>query len=200
MSLRLAVAALLISSIPLVDADAFIFRRLRDRISSASSSQSRGFGLLLRRRSRSSSSVASRSASSSSSSSGPKWNVEGRWNYSQDFIARHLREVHDFDPAGMTKAEMTAAHNKLHNGQEPDDLVADDGMCPCCGQPLPEDMKVTVVEEVKEYELLPKAASSCPSGSCPTSASSSSRSSSRSSSCPSGNCPTSTRRRGLFRR
>lgn len=222
MYLRLAVAALLISSIPLVDADAFIFRRLRERRSAAASSQSRGFGLLLGRRSRSSSSVASRSASSS----GPSWNVEGRWNYSTQFIADHLRDVHGFDPAGMTKDQMEQAHNDLHNGRKVSvsaaACVQQENMCPCCGQPMPEGMtatvngdKITVTEEapaMPDYQLLPKASSSCPDGKCPTASSSSS--------CPSGKCPTassssrssgscptcpgsrssSSRRRGLFRR
>ena len=154
MNMRLAVAALLIASVPLVDADAFIFRRLRERRSAAASSQSRGFGLLLGRRSRSSSSVASRSASSS----GPKWNVEGRWNYSTQFIADHLRDVHGFDPAGMTKDQMEQAHNDLHNGRKVSvsaaACVQQENMCPCCGQPMPEGMtatvngdKITVTEE-----------------------------------------------------
>ena len=223
MNLRLAVAALLVSSIPLVDADAFIFRRLRERRAASASSQSRGFGLLLGRRSRSSSSATSRSASSS----GPRWNVEGRWNYSEQFIADHLRDVHGFDPAGMTKAQMEQAHNDLHNGREVSVIASacspQENMCPCCGQPMPEGMtatvkgdKITVTEEapaMPDYQLLPKASSSCPDGKCPTASSSSS-------SCPSGSCPTassssrssgscptcpgsrsySSRRRGLFRR
>ena len=105
---RLALAGLLIGSVAITTTDAFIFRRMRSRRSSSrgafsSFRQSRGMGMLFRRRTSSSSSSSSRSSSSAMSGRNAKWNVEGRWSYSTEFLAQHLQQVHGVDTTGMTR-------------------------------------------------------------------------------------------------
>lgn len=200
--LRLVVAGLLFASIAYMPADAFIFRRMRSRMSSgrgafSSSRQSRGMGMLFRRRSSSSS---SRRPSSASSGRSAKWNVEGQWNYSTAFLQDHLAQVHGIDTRGMSRDQMQRAHDNAHNGvsiMQGIGPIRCDGDCPTCptcpscpGGCCPVEQPSDVVEAIVEPEVItiieaPAASSSsgCPNGRCPTSRGSSS-----------------TRRRGLFRR
>ena len=77
---------------------------------------------------------------------GSRWNVEGRWNYDWDFIANHLRTVHNFDDVeGYTLSELEIIHNNLHNGYPPFGCV--------------------------EAASSGSSSSSCPSGTCPSSGS-----------------------------
>ena len=197
--LRLVVAGLLFASIAYMPADAFIFRRMRSRMSSgrgafSSSRQSRGMSMLSRRRSSSSS---SRRSSAKSSGRSAQWNVEGQWNYSTAQIAEHLMEDHGIDARGMSRSQMQQAHDNAHNGvpiMSGIGPIMCDGACPtcpscpggCCPVEKPADVEEVVVEqEVITIIEQPAASSSsgCPNGRCPTSSGSSS-----------------TRRRGLFRR
>lgn len=195
---RLAFAGLLIGSIAITTTDAFIFRRMRSRMSSgrgafSSARQSRGMGMLFRRRSSSSS---SRSRSSATSGRSAKWNVEGQWNYSTAFLAEHLAEVHGIDTRGMSRDQMQQAHDNAHNGvpiMQNIGPIMCDGACPtcpdcpggCCPTEKPADL-VEVIEEPETITIIEQPVMSsggCPNGQCPTSRGSSS-----------------TRRRGLFRR
>ena len=195
---RLAFAGLLIGSIAITTTDAFIFRRMRSRMSSgrgafSSARQSRGMGMLFRRRSSSSS---SRSSSSATSGRSAKWNVEGQWNYSTAFLAEHLAEVHGIDTRGMSRDQMQQAHDNAHNGvpiMQNIGPIMCDGACPtcpdcpggCCPTEKPADL-VEVIEEPETITIIEQPVMSsggCPNGQCPTSRGSSS-----------------TRRRGLFRR
>ena len=195
---RLAFAGLLIGSIAITTTDAFIFRRMRSRMSSgrgafSSARQSRGMGMLFRRRSSSSS---SRSRSSATSGRSAKWNVEGQWNYSTAFLAEHLAEVHGIDTRGMSRDQMQQAHDNAHNGvpiMQNIGPIMCDGACPtcpdcpggCCPTSKPADL-VEVIQEPKTITIIEQPVMSsggCPNGRCPTSRGSSS-----------------TRRRGLFRR
>ena len=77
---------------------------------------------------------------------GSKWNVEGRWNYDWEFIADHLRTVHDFDDVeGYSLSELEIIHSNLHNGYPPFGCV--------------------------EAASSGSSSSSCPLGNCPTSGS-----------------------------
>ena len=197
---RLALAGLLIAGIVTASADAFIFRRMRARRSSGrgafvAARQSRGMGMLFRRRSSSSSS--SRSSSSAMSGRNAKWNVEGRWNYSTEFLAEHLQQVHGVDTTGMTRSQMQQAHDNAHNGVPvvqgigpisagPCDGCPLQGCCPSCVQPQSEEVVEAIVEPAETITIIEQPVMSsggCPNGQCPTSRGSSS-----------------TRRRGLFRR
>ena len=212
---RLALAGLLIGSVAVTTTDAFIFRRMRSRISSGrgafSSRQSRGMGMLFRRRSSSSSSSRS-SRGPVSSGRNAKWNVEGQWSYNTEFLAQHLQQIHGVDTTGMTRDQMQQAHDNCHNGVKitsglgpiqaggPCDGCPLQGCCPSCVLPKNEEVVEAIVEQADVFTIIEEPRSSCPSGACP-----SSRGSSSSSSCPSGKCPSSrgsssTRRRGLFRR
>ena len=195
---RLAFAGLLIGSLAVTTTDAFIFRRMRSRMSSSrgafsSARQSRGMGMLFRRRSSSSS---SRSSSYATSGRSAKWNVEGQWNYSTAFLAEHLAEVHGIDTRGMSRDQMQQAHDNAHNGvpiMQNIGPIMCDGACPtcpdfpggCCPTEKPADL-VEVIEEPETITIIEQPVMSsggCPNGQCPTSRGSSS-----------------TRRRGLFRR
>ncbi len=199
---RLAFAGLLIGSLAITTTDAFIFRRMRARMSSgrgafSSFRQSRGMGMLSRRRS--SSASTSRRSSSASSGRSAKWNVEGQWNYSTAFLAEHLAEVHGIDTRGMSRDQMQLAHDNAHNGvpiMQSIGPIMCDGACPtcpdcpscpggCCPTEKPADL-VEVIEEPETITIIEQPVMSsggCPNGQCPTSRGSSS-----------------TRRRGLFRR
>ena len=75
---------------------------------------------------------------------GSKGNVEGKWSYDWDFIADHLRTVHNFDDVeGYSLEQLEIIHNNLHNGWPPFGCVK------CSGS----------------------SSSSCPSGTCPSSGS-----------------------------
>lgn len=84
-------------------------------------------------------------------SGGSSWNWQGRWNVSAASKRSHLISEHGMSRSQvdrMSDQEMTALHNLLHN------------------------------EEVRRSapKATTKSSSSCPSGNCPTSSSSSSRS------------------------
>lgn len=199
--LRLLIAGLLLAGVATASADAFIFRRMRSRISSgrgafSSARQSRGMGMLFRRRSSSSSMRRSSSAPSGRSA---KWNVEGQWNYSTSFLAEHLAEDHGIDTRGMSRDQMQRAHDNAHNGvpiMSGIGPIMCDGACPTCpdcpscpGGCCPVEKPADVVEVIEGPETITiieqpvMSSGGCPNGQCPTSRGSSS-----------------TRRRGLFRR
>ena len=46
---------------------------------------------------------------------GPRWNVNGRWNPSIDMIQRHLLQSHGIDPTGYSLEEMLTLHDNDHN-------------------------------------------------------------------------------------
>ena len=160
---RLAFAGLLIGSIAITTTDAFIFRRMRSRMSSgrgafSSARQSRGMGMLFRRRSSSSS---SRSRSSATSGRSAKWNVEGQWNYSTAFLAEHLAEVHGIDTRGMSRDQMQQAHDNAHNGvpiMQNIGPIMCDGACPTCpdcpGGCCPTEKPADLVEVIEEPETI----------------------------------------------
>ena len=174
---RLAIAGLLVGSLALTSADAFIFRRLRARRSSSSRR------MLLSRQSRGMSAMFTRNRTRSSSGSyAPRWNVEGKWSYSDDFLADHLRTVHKVNVEGFSRDQMEKIHDNLHNNVSTMNGVAALGGSPCAGCPLaggcpsckdPEPQEeVVVVEEIVVSEPVKSSSSSCPSGTCPTSSSS----------------------------
>jgi len=102
-----------------------------------------------------------------------KWNWSGRSNPSTEFMRQHLMDEHGIDASMMNREQMQLLHNNAHN-------YGDDK---AFGFPTEFNSSVT--------------ASDCPSGTCPTSSSSSSGG------CPGGNCPTSSSRsysRGFFGR
>ena len=104
---------------------------------------------------------------------GSRWNWEGRSNPSTSFMRQHLMDEHGIDASLMTREQMQILHDNSHN-------YGDDK---AFGFPTEFNSSVT--------------ASDCPSGTCPTSSSSSSGG------CPGGNCPTSSSRsysRGFFGR
>lgn len=104
---------------------------------------------------------------------GSRWNWEGRSNPSTSFMRQHLMDEHGIDASLMTRQQMQILHDNSHN-------YGDDK---AFGFPTEFNSSVT--------------ASDCPSGTCPTSSSSSSGG------CPGGNCPTSSSRsysRGFFGR
>ena len=45
-----------------------------------------------------------------------RWSVEGRWDYSTDFLATHLAEEHGIGVAGYTREELQIIHDNIHNG------------------------------------------------------------------------------------
>ena len=181
---RLAIAGLLVGSLALTSADAFIFRRLRARRSSSSRR------MLLSRQSRGMSAMFTRNRTRSSAGSyAPRWNVEGQWSYSDDFLADHLRTVHKVNVEGFSRDQMEKIHDNLHNNVSTMNGVAAlggspcagcplSGCCPSCKDPEPQE-EVVVVEEVVEVAPVVEgiapvrsSSSSCPSGTCPTSSSS----------------------------
>lgn len=183
--LRLVFAGLLLASIAYIPADAFIFRRMRARISSGrgafSSRQSRGMrSMFTRNRTR-----------SSAGSYAPRWNVNGQWSYSDDYLANHLRTVHKINVEGFSRDQMEKIHDNMHNGTSTMSGVAAIGGSPCAGCPLAgccpncvppaAQEEIVVVEEIVVEAPAAASSSSCPSGRCPTSSSSRSQ------------------RRGLFR-
>ena len=175
--LRLVVAGLLIAGIVTASADAFIFRRMRARRSSgrgafSAARQSRGMrSMFTRNRTR-----------SSAGSYAPRWNVNGQWSYSDDYLANHLRTVHKINVEGFSRDQMEKIHDNMHNGTSTMSGVAALGGSPCAGCPLagccpsckdPEpQQEIVVVEEVVEAAPVTSSSSSCPSGTCPTSSSS----------------------------
>ena len=176
---RLAIAGLLVGSLALTSADAFIFRRMRARRSSSSRR------MLISRQSRGMSSMFTRNRTRSSSGSyAPRWNVNGQWSYSDDYLANHLRTVHKIDVEGFSRDQMEKIHDNMHNGTSAMSGVASLGGSPCAGCPLSgccpscvppaEQEEVVVVEEVVVEAPAPatSSSSSCPSGTCPTSSSS----------------------------
>ena len=190
---RLAIAGLLVGSLALTSADAFIFRRMRARRSSSSRR------MLISRQSRGMSAMFTRNRTRSSSGSyAPRWNVNGQWSYSDDYLANHLRTVHKINVEGFSRDQMEKIHDNMHNGTSAMSGVAAlggspcagcplAGCCPSCVQPQNEEVVEAIVEPAETITIIEQPAasssSSCPSGTCPTSRGSSS-----------------TRRRGLFRR
>ena len=174
---RLAIAGLLVGSLALTSADAFIFRRMRARRSSSSRR------MLISRQSRGMSSMFTRNRTRSSSGSyAPRWNVNGQWSYSDDYLANHLRTVHKIDVEGFSRDQMEKIHDNMHNNVSAMSGVAALGGSPCAGCPLSgccpscvppaEQEEVVVVEEVVVAAPATSSRSSCPSGTCPTSSSS----------------------------
>jgi len=177
--LRLMVAGVLIAGVATASADAFIFRRLRSRRSS-------GRGAFSLRQSRGMNSLFTRNRTRSSSGSyAPRWNVEGQWSYSDDFLADHLRTVHKVSVEGFSRDQMEKIHDNLHNNVSTMNGVAALGGSPCAGCPLsgccpsckdPEPQEEVVVVEaapvVEGIAPIRSSSSSCPSGTCPTSSSS----------------------------
>ena len=185
--LRLVVAGLLFASIAYMPADAFIFRRMRSRISS-------GRGAFASRQSRGMRSMFTRNRTRSSSGSySPRWNVNGQWSYNDDYIADHLRTVHKINVEGFSRDQMEKIHDNMHNGNAVMSGVVALGGSPCASCPLAggcpncvppaQQEEVVVVEELVVEAPAASSSSGCPNGRCPTSSGSSS-----------------TRRRGLFRR
>ena len=175
---RLAIAGLLVGSLALTSVDAFIFRRIRARRSSSSRR------MLISRQSRGMSALFSRNSTRSSSGSyAARWNVNGRWSYSDDYLANHLRTVHKVNVEGFSRDQMEKIHDNLHNNVSTMSGVAALGGSPCAGCPLAgccpscvppaEQEEVVVVEEVVVEAPATASSSSCPSGNCPTSSSSS---------------------------
>ncbi len=175
---RLAIAGLLVGSLALTSADAFIFRRMRARRASSSRR------MLISRQSRGMSSMFTRNRTRSSSGSySPRWNVNGQWSYNDDYLANHLRTVHKINVEGFSRDQMEKIHDNMHNGNSAMSGVASLGGSPCAGCPLagccpscvppaePQE-EVVIVEEVVVEAPATTSSSSCPSGSCPTSSSS----------------------------
>ena len=149
------------------------------------------------RQSRGMSSMVKRNQTRSSSGSySPRWNVNGQWSYSDDYIRDHLRSTHGIDVSGFGRDQMERIHDNMHNGREPMQGVTQlaaavassssascpscpDGSCPVCAPAQYQEpvQAAPVQSSVKSYS------SSCPSGNCPTSSSRG----------------RSTQRRGLFR-
>jgi len=136
MKLRLAVAAAVLIALPLSTSEAFIFRRWRAN-----------------RQARISSSSRMRSTSSRRSSA--QWNVEGRRNYSADFIRQHLLQVHKIDASGLTVEQMEGLHDDMHNGL----IVLSKPASSCPGGKCP-------TSSSKSY-----SSGGCPGGKCPTNSS-----------------------------
>lgn len=209
---RLAIAAALLVALPLATSDAFIFQRLRSRMSERRSS---GSGLFSRQRA-GMMMMRNRSSSSSSGLKGMSWNVEGSNSYSTSKLERHLQTVHGQDTAGLSRIQMEQMHNNLHNKVSPDynvaklapkpapEPVAEPGAqcepegekCPCCGQTLPEGVRVQDAIVIKADPEPALEAQPEPSRGPEPSFSAPSKSS-----CPGGNCPTTrSAPRRLFRR
>lgn len=47
-----------------------------------------------------------------------RWTVEGRHNYTTEFLAQHLMDEHGLDVNGYTREELQTMHDNLHNGYD----------------------------------------------------------------------------------
>jgi hypothetical protein len=49
---------------------------------------------------------------------GSRWNWEGKWNASKDFMRDHLEDDHgvEFDTSTFSKSELSQIHDNIHNG------------------------------------------------------------------------------------
>ena len=45
-----------------------------------------------------------------------RWSVEGRWDYSTEFLADHLADEHGISVEGYTREELQIIHDNIHNG------------------------------------------------------------------------------------
>ena len=78
-----------------------------------------------------------------------KWNWNGRSNPSTEYMRSHLKAEHGLDTSGMNREQLQIVHNNAHN--------------------YGDDMALGTAT----YEAKASSGSSCPSGTCPTSGSSS---------------------------
>ena len=84
---------------------------------------------------------------------GATWNWNGRRNPSTEYMRSHISQEHGIDTSGMSREQLQIIHNNAHN--------------------YGDDMALgTATYEAKSSGT---SSSSCPSGTCPTSGSSSSR-------------------------
>ena len=84
---------------------------------------------------------------------GATWNWNGRRNPSTEYMRSHISQEHGIDASGMSREQLQIVHNNAHN--------------------YGDDMALgTATYEAKSSGA---SSSSCPSGTCPTSGSSSSR-------------------------
>jgi hypothetical protein len=47
-----------------------------------------------------------------------RWTVEGRHNYTTEFLAQHLMDEHGLDVNGYTREELQTMHDNIHNGYD----------------------------------------------------------------------------------
>jgi hypothetical protein len=52
---------------------------------------------------------------------GTRWNFNGKWNPSKEYMEKHLKEFHkvDLDLSKFSKDELKKIHNNVHNGYLP---------------------------------------------------------------------------------
>jgi hypothetical protein len=88
-------------------------------------------------------------------SPGPRWNVEGNWNYSTEELADHLSRVHGVNVDGKTRSELEALHDSLHNAEVRSSapVIQSSPMQSCPNGQCPTS----------------RSTQSCPNGQCPTS-------------------------------
>lgn len=81
-----------------------------------------------------------------------RWTVEGRHNYSTEFLAQHLIDEHGLDVDGYTREELQIMHDNLHNGYDAMGLVS---------QKTP-SVNPSLSPPVRYFRYR-----TCPSGGCP---------------------------------
>lgn len=47
-----------------------------------------------------------------------RWTVEGRHNYTTEFLAQHLVDEHGLDVSGYNREELQTMHDNIHNGYD----------------------------------------------------------------------------------
>lgn len=47
-----------------------------------------------------------------------RWTVEGKHNYTTEFLAQHLMDEHGLDVDGYTREELQTMHDNMHNGYD----------------------------------------------------------------------------------
>tara|TARA_Y100000385_G_scaffold290924_1_gene366119 strand:- start:1212 stop:1841 length:630 start_codon:yes stop_codon:yes gene_type:complete len=91
-----------------------------------------------------------------------RWSVEGRWDYSTEFLANHLADEHGISVEGYTREELQIIHDNIHNGF--------DAMGGSEAKPVKESkavMKVRRSTGLFGGRLFGGFRSTCPPGGCP---------------------------------
>jgi len=68
-----------------------------------------------------------------------RWNISGDWSPSDRKIADHLRSDHGVDVSGMSRAQMLATHDAIHDAEEgrKTSSYSSGSSCPPGGCPAP---------------------------------------------------------------